>query len=79
MNSVLFQSKIGMKKETYFIEVKKKRKILKIPDIDLLIPVCLSASHIAYGFIPMEPVFILLRKSAAVARYLVGDKKCIVH
>ena len=41
MNSVLYQSKIGMKKETCFIEVQK-HEILKIPDIDLLIPVCVS-------------------------------------
>jgi hypothetical protein len=34
---------------------------------NLLVPVCLSASHIAYGSIRMEPVFMVLGESSAVA------------
>jgi len=34
---------------------------------NLLAPVCLSASHIAYGSIRMEPVFMVLGQSAATA------------
>jgi hypothetical protein len=34
---------------------------------NLLVPVCLSATHIAYGSIRMEPVFMVLGQSAAVA------------
>lgn len=37
---------------------------------NLLVPVCLSASHISYGSIRMEPVFMVLGQSAAVAASL---------
>lgn len=40
---------------------------------NLLVPVCLSASHIAYGSIRMEPVFMVLAQSAAVAACIAID------
>lgn len=42
---------------------------------NLLVPVCLSASHIAYGSIRMEPVFMVLAQSSAIAASLAIDKK----
>ncbi|NND05649.1 MAG: FAD-dependent oxidoreductase [Saprospiraceae bacterium] len=41
--------------------------------VNLLVPVCLSASHIAFGSIRMEPVFMVLGQSAATAASLAVD------
>lgn len=41
---------------------------------NLIVPVCLSASHIAYGSIRMEPVFMVLGQSAATAAVLALDR-----
>jgi hypothetical protein len=41
---------------------------------NLFVPVCLSASHIAYGSLRMEPVFMVLGQSAATAAvYAIHD------
>ena len=41
---------------------------------NLFVPVCLAASHIAYGSIRMEPVFMVLGQSAAVAAGLALER-----
>jgi hypothetical protein len=46
---------------------------------NLLVPVCLSASHIAYGSIRMEPVFMVLGQSAAMAADLAIEKNIPVQ
>lgn len=47
--------------------------------INLLVPVCLSASHIAFGSIRMEPIFMILAQSAATAACLSIDEKVSVQ
>ena len=46
---------------------------------NLLVPVCLSATHVAYGSIRMEPVFMVLGQSAATAAALAIDEACSVQ
>ena len=46
---------------------------------NLLVPICLSATHIAYGSIRMEPVFMVLGQSAATAAVQAIDDKVAVQ
>lgn len=46
---------------------------------NLLVPVCLSATHIAFGSIRMEPVFMVLGHSAGAAACLAIEHDVDLH
>jgi len=46
---------------------------------NLLVPVCLSSTHLAFGSIRMEPVFMVLGQSAALAAALAIDRNIAVQ
>ncbi len=46
---------------------------------NLLVPVCVSSTHIAFGSIRMEPVFMILGQSAATNAALALDQQSAVQ
>lgn len=46
---------------------------------NLLVPVCFSSTHMAFGSIRMEPVFMVLGQSAAAAANIAIDDKVSVQ
>jgi uncharacterized glyoxalase superfamily protein PhnB len=46
---------------------------------NLVVPVCVSSTHIAFGSIRMEPVFMVLGQSAATAASLAIDATCDIQ
>ncbi len=46
---------------------------------NLLVPVCASATHIAFGSMRMEPVFFALGQAAGTAAGLSAERGCAVQ
>jgi len=47
--------------------------------LNLIVPVCVSSTHIAFGSIRMEPVFMILGQSAGTIASMAIDKKKKIH
>jgi len=47
--------------------------------LNLLVPVCVSSSHIAFGSIRMEPVFMILGQSAGTVASMAIDKNKTIY
>jgi len=47
--------------------------------INLIVPVCVSCSHIAFGSIRMEPVFMILGQSAGTVASMALEKRKNIH
>lgn len=69
----------GKQKNTYYTISYRSLRPRSSEAANLLVPVCLSASHVAYSSIRMEPVFMVLGQSAGTAAALALDRNISVQ
>ncbi|WP_343306996.1 FAD-dependent oxidoreductase [Chitinophaga niabensis] len=69
----------GKQKNTYYTISYRSLRPRSSEARNLLVPVCLSASHVAYSSIRMEPVFMVLGQSAGTAAALALDRNISIQ
>lgn len=69
----------GKQKNTYYTISYRSLRPRSSEASNLLVPVCLSASHVAYSSIRMEPVFMVLGQSAGTAAALALDRNISIQ
>lgn len=67
---VRIEGSYGKQKNTYYTVSYRSLTPKAAECANLLVPVCLSASHVAYSSIRMEPVYMVLGQSAGTAAVL---------
>ena len=73
-DAMLVEDGFDLGAEVDFFFIPKKEECT-----NLLVPVCVSSTHTAFGSIRMEPVFMILGQSAAAAASLAIDENIAVQ
>lgn len=76
---VRIEGSYGKQKNTYYTISYRSLTPKANECSNLLVPICLSSSHVAYSSIRMEPVYMILGQSSGTAAVLAMNKKTSVQ